>query len=63
MASAVKKTNPATQSLRKEQAEQRKAERGKGKDADLNDALRATFPASDPVALESPTRTGAAKRT
>ncbi len=63
MASAVKKPSPAAQSLRQERAEQRKAERGKGKDSDLNDALRATFPASDPVALESPTRTGAAKRT
>lgn len=62
MARAIKKATPATQSLRKEQAEQRKAERRKGKDADLNDALRGTFPASDPVALESPTRTGAAKR-
>lgn len=50
--------NPAKESLRKEQKEQRKAERKHGKDADLNQALKDTFPASDPVALETPTKPG-----
>ncbi|KFC73122.1 hypothetical protein FG93_01865 [Bosea sp. LC85] len=63
MAKAATKISPAAQSLRKEQAEQRRAKRRKGKDADLNEALDETFPASDPVALESPTKTGPATRT
>ncbi|MGO4403720.1 hypothetical protein AB4Z10_05570 [Bosea sp. RAF48] len=50
--------NPAKESLRKEQKEQRKAEREHGKDAELDRALRDTFPASDPVAVETPTKPG-----
>ncbi len=53
--------NPAKESLRKEQKEQRKAEREQGKDALLNRALKDTFPASDPVAMETPVKPGAAK--
>ncbi|MGX5733908.1 hypothetical protein [Bosea thiooxidans] len=53
--------NPAKESLRKEQKEQRKAEREKGKDALLDKALEDTFPASDPVAVETPVKPGAAK--
>jgi len=54
----TKTANPAKESLRKEQREQRKAEREHGRDADLNRALKDTFPASDPVAVETPTKTG-----
>ena len=50
--------NPAKESLRKEQKEQRKAEREQGKDAQLDKALKDTFPASDPVAVETPTKPG-----
>lgn len=56
-------TNPAKESLRKEQQAQRQDARGKGKDADLSDALKDTFPASDPVAVQSATKPGAKKRT
>ena len=42
-----------------EQKEQRKAERKHGKDAELNKALEDTFPASDPVAVQSTTTPGA----
>lgn len=55
-------TNPAKESLRKEQREQRDAARKKGKDAALNDALANTFPASDPVAAESATKPGSNRR-
>jgi hypothetical protein len=55
-------SNPAKESLKKEQQEQRKAAKGKGKDAALNDALEGTFPASDPVAVQSATKPGAKKR-
>ncbi|WP_347268982.1 hypothetical protein [Paracoccus sp. (in: a-proteobacteria)] len=51
--------NPARESLRKEQKEQRKAEREKGPDAELDEALKETFPASDPVAVQTPTKPGA----
>ena len=50
--------NPAKESLRKEQKEQRKAEREHGKDAELNRALKDTFPASDPVATQTPVKPG-----
>ena len=50
--------NPAKESLRKEQKEQRKAEREHGKDAELNRALKDTFPASDPVAAQTPIKPG-----
>jgi len=55
--------NPAKESLRKEQKEQRKAEREHGKDADLNRALKDTFPASDPVATQTPIKPGAKDKT
>jgi hypothetical protein len=51
-------TNPAKESLRKEQQEQRKAEAGHGKDAELDKALKDTFPASDPVAVQTATKPG-----
>ncbi len=51
--------NPARESLRKEQKEQRKAAREQGKDAELNSALKDTFPASDPVATQTPIKPGA----
>ena len=44
--------NPARESLRKEQKEQRKAAREHGKDAELDRALKDTFPASDPVSVK-----------
>ncbi|CAD5257945.1 conserved hypothetical protein [Bosea sp. 62] len=56
--------NQAVESLRKEQREQRKDEKkagGKG-DRQLDRALEDTFPASDPVAPESPTKPGAPER-
>ncbi len=53
--------NPAKESLRKEQKEQRKAEREHGKDTLLDKALKDTFPASDPVAVQTPVKPGAAK--
>lgn len=56
-------TNPARESLRQEQQEQRKAASEaarKGPDAELDTALKATFPASDPVAAQTPTKSGAA---
>lgn len=63
MANPATKTSPAAQSLRKEQAEQRRAERRKGgEDADLDEALRETFPASDPIAVQTPVKPGAKKR-
>jgi hypothetical protein len=62
MASAAGKTNPAKESLRKEQREQKQVERRKGKDDDLADALKDTFPASDPVAAQTATKPGAKKR-
>ncbi|RDJ21944.1 hypothetical protein DWF00_26830 [Bosea caraganae] len=56
---AAKTANPAKESLRQEQREQKEAARKKGKDADLVDALKDTFPASDPVAAQSTTTPGA----
>ncbi|RXT55242.1 hypothetical protein B6S44_11580 [Bosea sp. Tri-44] len=56
--------NQAVESLRKEQREQRKDEkeaRGKGEN-ELDKALEGTFPASDPVAPQSPTKPGAPQR-
>lgn len=53
--------NPAKESLRKEQKEQREAEREHGKDALLNKALKDTFPASDPLAAQAPVTPGAAE--
>ncbi len=56
-------SNPAKESLRKEQAQQRQAAREKGKDGELSEALKGTFPASDPVAAQTPTKPGSGKRT
>jgi hypothetical protein len=57
----TKTANPATESLRQEQAQQKRAAKGKSEDAILTDALKETFPASDPVAAQTPTKPGAAK--
>lgn len=54
--------NPARESLRQEQKAQKEAARGKGKDAELDAALKDTFPASDPVAVQSATKPGAKQR-
>ncbi|RYE32033.1 MAG: hypothetical protein EOP23_13980 [Hyphomicrobiales bacterium] len=51
--------NPAKESLRQEQKEQRQAVREHGKDAELDRALKATFPASDPVSAQTPIKPGA----
>ncbi len=51
--------NPAKESLRKEQQEQRETERKLGKDGLLEKALKDTFPASDPVAAQTPVKPGA----
>lgn len=59
---AAKNVNPAKESLRKEQREQKDAERKKGKDADLVRALKDTFPASDPVAVQTATKPGAKQK-
>jgi hypothetical protein len=56
-------SNPAKESLRKEQQEQRHAAKGKNKDTALSEALKHTFPASDPVAAQAPTKPGAKTRT
>lgn len=55
-------TNPAKESLRKEQQEQSKAVAEHGEDALLNKALEDTFPASDPVASQAPTKPGASDK-
>jgi len=56
------RTNPAKESLRQEQQEQRKDVAEHGKDAALNKALEDTFPASDPVAAQAPTKPGASDK-
>jgi hypothetical protein len=55
-------TNPAKESLHKEQKEQRQAARKHGKDAELDRALKDTFPASDPVAVQTATKPGGKKQ-
>lgn len=45
--------NPAVQSLRAEQRAQRKEERKSSADQKLENALKDTFPASDPVAAQA----------
>jgi hypothetical protein len=60
----VNSANQAVESLRKEQRKQRedaKKASAKGK-TELDKALEDTFPASDPVAPQSPTKPGAPKR-
>jgi predicted ABC-class ATPase len=54
-------SNQAVESLRKEQKEQRKEEKQMGGSAEkqLDKALKDTFPASDPVAPQSPVKAGA----
>ncbi|MDP3408323.1 hypothetical protein [Bosea sp. (in: a-proteobacteria)] len=56
-------TNPATESLRQEQQEQRETVAKHGKDALLDKALEDTFPASDPVAAQAPMTPGASDDT
>ena len=50
--------NPAKESLRKEQKQQREAARRRGTDAELDEALKETFPASDPLATQTPIKPG-----
>lgn len=52
--------NPAKESLRQEQKEQRKLAKATD-DAALNKALKDTFPASDPIAAEAPIKPGGKK--
>lgn len=54
--------NPAVESLRQEQKEQRKEDREATADQKLEKALKDTFPASDPVAEQAPTTPGAAEK-
>lgn len=56
-------TNPAKESLRQEQQEQRETIAKHGKDALLNKALEDTFPASDPVAAQAPITPGSSDDT
>ncbi len=51
-------TNPAKESLRQEQAEQRKKAKSGNQDSELTEALKDTFPASDPVAAQTPVTAG-----
>lgn len=51
--------NPAAESLRIEQQEQRELIAEHGEDALLNKALEDTFPASDPVSVQTPIKPGA----
>lgn len=56
--------NQAVESLRQEQRKQREDEKkagGKGQN-ELDKALKDTFPASDPIAPQSPIKPGAPKR-
>ncbi|MGO4736590.1 hypothetical protein AB4099_08605 [Bosea sp. 2KB_26] len=52
-------TNPAIESLRTEQQAQRRAGRERADDQRLDNALKETFPASDPVAVQRPAKPGA----
>lgn len=54
--------NPAKESLRREQDDQKRAAKGKSQDAALTDALKDTFPASDPVAAQAPSKPGKAAK-
>ncbi|KPF63190.1 hypothetical protein IP69_19545 [Bosea sp. AAP35] len=51
--------NPAKESLLQEQQEQRELIAEHGEDALLNKALEDTFPASDPIATQTPIKPGA----
>jgi hemolysin activation/secretion protein len=53
--------NPAVESLRQEQKDQRKKERELTPDQKLEKALKDTFPASDPVAEQVPITPGSAE--
>lgn len=53
--------NPAVTSLKREQRAQRAAARDKGPDGELHDALEHTFPASDPVSMQTSVTAGAAE--
>ncbi|PZO03321.1 MAG: hypothetical protein DCF30_03035 [Hyphomicrobiales bacterium] len=52
------KVSPAKESLRKEQREQRETVAEHGEDALLNKALEGTFPASDPISVQTPIKPG-----
>lgn len=56
--------NQAVESLRKEQREQRRDEKkaGGSTEKQLDKALKDTFPASDPVAPQTPVKAGAPKQ-
>ncbi|WP_449256043.1 hypothetical protein [Bosea sp. (in: a-proteobacteria)] len=54
--------NPAKESLRKEQKQQREAARKRDGDDALDEALKETFPASDPVATQTPIKPGGRKK-
>jgi hypothetical protein len=54
-------SNPAVTSLKIEQRAQRAAARSKGPDGELHDALKRTFPASDPVSMQTSVTAGAAE--
>ncbi len=44
--------------MRKEQKQQREAARRRGTDDELDEALKETFPASDPLATQTPIKPG-----
>jgi hypothetical protein len=52
--------NPAVASLKIEQRAQRAAARDRGADGELHDALKRTFPASDPVSMQTSFTPGSA---
>lgn len=54
--------NPAKDSLRQEQKQQRKEDRETPHDEQLHKALKNTFPASDPVAAQVAVKPGAPKK-
>lgn len=58
----ISKPNPAKESLRQEQQQQRRDEIETSADEKLDKALKDTFPASDPVAAQSPSKPGSPKK-
>ncbi|WP_147283754.1 hypothetical protein [Bosea caraganae] len=54
--------NPAKDSLRQEQKQQRRDDRETPHDEQLHKALEDTFPASDPVAAQVAVKPGAPKK-
>ena len=57
----MNRDNPAKESLKQEKAEQADARR-KGEDSELTKALEDTFPASDPIAAQTPVKPGDPKK-